>query len=245
LTTAPAAHVAEDDLDVPYVPTPRRVVEAMLDLAELRPNDYLIDLGSGDGRIAVMAAQRGARALGVDLDPARVSEAHAAAALAQVATLARFRRQDLFETPLREATVVTMYLLPEVNMRLRPRLLTELRPGTRIVSHNFDLGDWRPDAQREFDASRIFLWIVPAAAGGSWIVERGDGRTEVLELAQRFQEVSGMLAGRRLQDVVLRGRSLRFTVSGETFHALVQDAAIVSDPAAPAGTVSAWSARRS
>ncbi|HEX8640938.1 MAG TPA: class I SAM-dependent methyltransferase [Allosphingosinicella sp.] len=241
---APATRIAEADLDVPYVPTPRRVVEAMLELAEVGRDDYLIDLGSGDGRIAIMAAQRGARAFGVDLDPARVSEATAAAALAQVGSRARFRTQDLFDTPLREASVVTMYLLPEVNMRLRPRLLTELRPGTRIVSHNFDLGDWRPDARREFDASRIFLWIVPATAAGRWILRRGDGSEAVLELEQQFQTVTGTLGGRPLENVALRGRSLRFTVGRETFRALVEDSAIVPDPAAPPGAASGWRARR-
>ncbi|HEX8216994.1 MAG TPA: class I SAM-dependent methyltransferase, partial [Allosphingosinicella sp.] len=149
LAAAPAAAIPEDDLDVPYVPTPMRVVDRMLEMAEVGPSDYLIDLGSGDGRIPVAAARRGARALGVDIDPMRIGEAHAAARLAGVETRARFRRQDLFETPLREASVVTMYLLPDVNLRLRPRILTELRPGTRVLSHNFTMGDWRPDAEEE------------------------------------------------------------------------------------------------
>ena len=244
---APAA-VAEQDLDVPYVPTPRRVVEAMLDLAEVGPEDYLIDLGSGDGRIAIMAAQRGARALGVDIDPDRVAEAALAAGVAGVEGRARFRRQDLFDTPLREASVVTMYLLPEVNMRLRPRLLTELRPGTRIVSHNFTLGDWRPDAAREMDASHIYFWIVPAVAAGEWIVEMADGGRPRLTLEQRFQEVSGSLDGRTLRDVSLRGRRLRFTVDlpggARTFQGLIEDDAIVADPAAPAGAPAGWRATR-
>nr|MDQ4087213.1 SAM-dependent methyltransferase [Pseudomonadota bacterium] len=158
---------------------------------------------------------------------------------AQVQSRARFRRQDLFETSLREASVVTMYLLPEVNMRLRPRLLTELRPGTRIVSHNFTLGDWRPDAEREIDASRIYLWIVPHPVGGSWILERADGTALPLELQQRFQEVSGTLEGRPLENVRLRGRSLSFSAAGETFHGVVEDAVIVPDPAA-----AGWRARR-
>ena len=244
---APAA-VAERDLDVPYVPTPRRVVTAMLDLAELGPEDYLIDLGSGDGRIAIMAAQRGARALGVDLDPARVAEAAMAAQLAGVEGRARFRRQDLFDTPLREASVVTLYLLPDVNLRLRPRLLTELRPGTRIVSHNFILGDWRPDAQREIDASHIYLWVVPAVAAGDWLVEMADGTSGRLALEQRFQDVSGSLDGRVLRDVGLSGRSLRFTVDlpagVRIFHAIVEDDAILPDPAAPDGAAGGWRARR-
>ncbi|HWT11866.1 MAG TPA: methyltransferase domain-containing protein [Allosphingosinicella sp.] len=247
-TPAPPERVAEGDLEVPYVPTPRPVVAAMLDLAELGPEDYLIDLGSGDGRIAIMAAQRGARALGVDLDPQRVSEAAGAAAAAQVETRARFRRQDLFATPLREASVVTLYLLPQVNMRLRPRLLTELRPGTRIVSHNFTLGDWRADAEREIDASRIYLWIVPAVADGSWRLELSDGTVLPLEIGQRFQEVSGTLGGRPLLDSALRGRRIRFTVAlpggPQTFRGIVEDAAIVADPGAPPDAVGGWRARR-
>jgi SAM-dependent methyltransferase len=243
-TPATATTVSQAALDVPYVPTPRRVVEAMLDLAELRPDDYLIDLGSGDGRIAIMAAQRGARALGVDLDPERVAEATLAAGAAQLGARARFRRQDLFDTPLREASVVTMYLLPEVNMRLRPRLLTELRPGSRILSHNFDLGDWRPDASREFDASRIFLWIVPATADGNWVMEMPGGRSVPLDLRQRFQDVSGSLDRRPLEEVTLRGRSLRFRVGGRTYFAVVEDDSILPDPAAPAGAPAGWRARR-
>ncbi|HEV2866067.1 MAG TPA: class I SAM-dependent methyltransferase [Allosphingosinicella sp.] len=244
---APSASVAEADLEVPYVPTPRRVVEAMLDMAELRPDDYLIDLGSGDGRIPIMAAQRGARALGVDIDPARVAEAASAAGVAQVASRAQFRRQDLFDTPLRQASVVTMYLLPDVNMRLRPRLLTELRPGTRIVSHNYTLGDWRPDAEREIDASHIYLWIVPAVAEGHWTLLLSDGTVLPLELEQRFQQVSGTLGGRPLRDVALRGRSLHFQADlpggPQTFRGIVEDAEIVADPGAPPDAVGGWRAR--
>ncbi len=242
------APVAERDLDVPYVPTPRRVVEAMLDLATVGPGDYLIDLGSGDGRIAVMAAQRGARALGVDIDPDRVAEATLAAQAAGVTAQARFRRQDLFDTPLREASVVTMYLLPEVNMRLRPRLLTELRPGTRIVSHNFTLGDWRPDEQREVDASRVYFWIVPAVAAGEWQIEMPGGPSRRLVLEQSFQTVSGTMDGIALRDVSLRGRRLIFTAElpggPRAFQAIVEDDAIVADPAAPAAAASGWRARR-
>lgn len=241
-----------DDLEVPYVPTPRRVVETMLEMAELKPADYLIDLGSGDGRIAIMAAQRGARALGVDLDPARVEESVLAASVAQVETRARFRRQDLFATPIGEANVITLYLLPEVNLRLRPRLLTEARPGTRIVSHNFTLGDWRPDAERVIDASRVYLWIVPAPVGGSWILTDPallGGAPLQLELDQHFQEVSGTLSANGhqivLRDVSLRGRQLRFTVDpGDgalNYVGRVGDAQIIPEGT---GGQSDWVARR-
>lgn len=234
-TSAPAPPT-EAELEVPYVPTPRPAVEAMLDMAGIAPTDYLVDLGSGDGRIPIMAAQRGARALGVDIDPVRVAEAGAAARLAQVENRVLFRRQDLFVTPLRDATVVALYLMPELNLRLRPRLLTELRPGTRVVSHNFDMGDWRPDARREVGNSRLFLWIVPAPAEGRWRMQMADGREMTLELDQRFQDIGGSLDGRPLRDATLSGRHLRFTVDmpegGRTFHALVEDAAIVPDPQA-------------
>src|SRR5687768_13397031 len=131
------ASAAEPTLDAPFVPTPHSLVERLLDLAAVTASDYLIDLGCGDGRIAVAAARRGARALGVDLDSLRVREAAAAARIAGVEGRARFRRQDLFRTPIFEASVVALYLLPEVNLALRPRLLTELHPGARIVSHAF------------------------------------------------------------------------------------------------------------
>jgi hypothetical protein len=141
-----------------------------------------------------------------------------------------------------------MYLLPQINMRLRPRLLTELHPGTRILSHNFTLGDWRPDAEREIDASHIYFWIVPAAAGGEWSVEMPDGTRPRLVLDQRFQDIAGTFDGRALRDASLSGRRLRFTVdlpSGpRTFHAIVEDDSIVADPAAPAGSPAGWRARR-
>jgi SAM-dependent methyltransferase len=242
------ASVAEEDLEVPYVQTPRPVVAAMLALAAVGSDDYLIDLGSGDGRIAIMAAQRGARALGVDIDPDRIAEANRGAGVAGVETRARFRRQDLFDTPLREASVVTMYLLPAINLRLRPRLLTELRPGTRIVSHNFTLGEWAPDETREIGASHIFLWVVPAVVEGRWAIEDASGANGMLEFEQLFQTVSGTLAGRPLRDIALRGRQLSFTVDlpggARTFHGLVEDREIVPDPAAPPGSPVDWRARR-
>jgi precorrin-6B methylase 2 len=213
---APPARVAEDRLDVPYVPTPEPVVEAMLDLAGVGPDDYLIDLGSGDGRIPIAAARRGARALGVDIDPERVAQANVAAEVAGVQDRVRFRRQDLFETPIGEASVIAMYLLPDVNLRLRPRLLTELRPGTRIVTHAFTIGDWAPDQRRVIGERNIFLWIVPAAVEGRWELTDGSGAPATLDLQQRFQVVTGTLTGAgrvmALRDVTLRGTRFSFTV---------------------------------
>lgn len=240
------APVRELDLDVPYVSTPEAVVEAMLDLAEVRDDDMVLDLGSGDGRIAIAAARRGARALGVDIDPNRIIDAQRYAQLAGVDSRVRFRRQDLFQTPLREASVITMYLLPAVNLRLRPRLLTELRPGTRIVSHAFGMDDWSPDAHEVVDGRNVYLWVVPAEVGGDWTLTDADGSVWQLELAQRFQQVSGTLSGNgrtlALSEVTLRGGRLAFTAGGRTYRALVDGAAMAPDP--EAGAQPAWRAQR-
>ena len=235
------AGFAEPDYDVPYVPTPPELVEKMLDLAEVTASDYLIDLGCGDGRIALAAARRGARALGVDIDPLRIQEASAAARFAGMESRVVFRRKDLFRTPIYEASVITLYLLPRINLELRPRLLTELRPGSRIVSHAFHMGDWRPEADEELDGRRIFLWIVPAVAGGSWSLTEADGSMSVLEIEQRFQDLTGTLTGANgvlaLQQAVLRGTRLSFTAGGRAWTGTVGDASI-------AGEGAAWSARR-
>jgi len=230
------AGFAAPELEVPFVPTPHSLVQRMLDLAQVGPSDYLIDLGCGDGRIAVAAAQRGARALGVDLDPLRIAEAAAAARIAGVEARVRFRRQDLFRTPIYDADVVALYLLPRINIELRPRLLTELRPGSRIVSHAFDMGDWRPEAEEAHDGRRLYLWMVPAVAGGSWLTD-SDGSAFALEIEQRYQAVTGTLTGGgrvlELRDAVLRGTSLRFTVdapSGPLFYrGAIDGAAIIGE----------------
>lgn len=149
-------------LDVPYVPTPMPVVDAMLDLAKVVKSDIVYDLGCGDGRIVVRAASRfGCRGVGVDLNPERVKEAKANAVRAGVTELTRFEIGDVFEFDFSAATVVTMYLLPSVNLKLRPRLLKELTPGTRVVSHDFHMGDWTPQTTREVGRSRIYLWTIP------------------------------------------------------------------------------------
>jgi trans-aconitate methyltransferase len=151
--------------DVIFVPTPQQVVDEMLKIADVKKGDVLYDLGSGDGRIPVTAAKRfGVRAVGIDIDPERIREAGENAKRAGVSGLVTFRREDLFATDFREATVVTLYLLPELNLRLRPRLLAELKPGTRIVSHQFDMGDWKPEKELELDGRTIYLWRVPRKA---------------------------------------------------------------------------------
>lgn len=154
--------------EVPYVPTDDKVVAEMLKVANVGKNDVLYDLGSGDGRIVITAAKQfGTRGVGVDIDPVRVKEANENAAKAGVTDRVRFVQQDLFETDIREATVVTLYLLPEVNLRLRPKLLKDLKPGTRLVSHNYDMGDWAPlktiIVNLPEDAHTVYYWIVPPA----------------------------------------------------------------------------------
>jgi hypothetical protein len=178
--------------DVPYVATPQVTVDEMLRLASVGPQDFVLDLGSGDGRIVVTAAKKfGARGLGVDLDWRLVQQGEENARAAGVEDRVRFLEQDLFRTDLGQATVITTYLLPVVMLRLRPALL-ELRPGTRIVSHDFDFGDWRPD-QKTSIRKNVFLWIVPARAAGRWQARlelQPIERLLELELTQRYQEVS-------------------------------------------------------
>lgn len=153
-------HALARSLDVPYVPTPQIVVDKMLELAEIKPGDVLIDLGSGDGRIPVTAAKKyGITASGVDLNPVRVKEAKENAEKEGVTDKVQFYEQDLFETDLSKATVITMYLLSDINMKLRPKL-EKLKPGTRIVSHAFDLGDWKPDKSEVVDGRTIYFWVV-------------------------------------------------------------------------------------
>jgi len=154
---------AREPLDVPFVPTPEAVVDRMLEMAKVGPQDVVYDLGSGDGRIVIAAAQKhGARGVGIDLSPERIREARENARAAGVADRIEFRQEDLFKADIREATVVTLYLLTTVNLQLKPRLLAELKPGTRIVSHAFAMGDWEPLATDTVEGRRIFYWEVPA-----------------------------------------------------------------------------------
>jgi SAM-dependent methyltransferase len=211
LCLALAAHAQQPG--VVFVPTPHETVERMLRLARVGPGDFVIDLGSGDGRIPIAAARSGARALGIELDPELIRKSEADARAAGVASRVSFRREDLFKTPLDQATVITLYLLPEMNVRLRPRLLA-LRPGTRIVAHQFDIGDWKPDLVDD-EGGRIFLWIVPASVGGRWLVRHGE-QSFMLELQQRYQELSGaaMADGERrpLREATLRGSDIDFVI---------------------------------
>lgn len=180
---------ARPALDVPYIKTPDAVVDRMLEMGQVGPDDILVDLGSGDGRIPIAAAvKHGTRGLGVDLDPARTEEARAAAQQAGVADRVTFRTENLFDTDLSEATVVTMYLFPEINLRLRPELL-KLRPGTRIVSHAFHMDEWTPERHDVVASNDIFLWTVPAQVGGLWRVHVPGHRDFVLRVWQQFDRV--------------------------------------------------------
>jgi SAM-dependent methyltransferase len=162
LGAAAAAHAqtASRTPDVPFVPTPDDVVAGMLRLANVKRGDVVYDLGSGDGRIVIAAAKRGARGVGIDINPERVEEGTRNARAAKVADRVRFLNQDLFESDLGEATVVTLYLLPRLNLKLRPKLLAELKPGTRVVSHGFDMGDWKPDRTVMVGDTAIHLWTI-------------------------------------------------------------------------------------
>ena len=153
---------AERHPDVIFVPTPQEVVEDMLRLANVKAGDVLYDLGSGDGRIAITAAKMyGVRAVGIDIDPARIREANENAKKAGVEKLVQFRQADLFQSDFRDATIVTLYLLPDLNVKLRPKLWAELKPGSRVVSHQFDMGDWKPEKRLESGTRTIYFWTVP------------------------------------------------------------------------------------
>jgi len=221
---------AWEDGVTPFVVSPDAVVERMLYLAQPRAGERLVDLGSGDGRIVIEAAKRfGARGLGVDIDPRLVQLARANAKRAGVEALATFEVQDLFETDLRGVSVVTMYLLPEVNLQLVPRLLAQLKPGARIVSHDYDLGPWPFDEMLEIaladkmvgplGRSRVFLWLVPADARGRWIADMPEfgGRWQ-FDIKQTHQvlEVDARAggAGMVVRGARMRGEEIRLAVTG-------------------------------
>jgi SAM-dependent methyltransferase len=223
-----AAPAAAQTPDVMFVPTNIDVALGMLRLAGVTATDVVYDLGSGDGRLVIAAAKRyGARGVGIEIDPSLVADATRNADTAGVADRVRFRTADLFQTDLREATVVTLYLTPSLNLRLRPKLFRELRPGARVVSNNFDMGDWEPDSTVIVQGvalanTPVRLWIVPADVRGRWVVTWEGLPPLELRLEQLLQRVSGnaTIGARRsrLMDGRLRGDSLRFTIPGEGAH---------------------------
>lgn len=227
--TFPVAARSRAEADVPYVPTPPEVVEGMLDMAVLKAGERLIDLGSGDGRIPRAAARRGANALGVEIDAGLVARARSLTSLEGLEARARFVRDDLFTISLRDADVVTLYLLPEVNERLKPKILTEMKPGARVVSHAFDMGDWPPEERREIADKRVYRWTVPAVAGGEWRLSRADGSTARLVINQRYSRVTGTLDGHPVRDARLAGAALSFATDGGAYRGIVGDRGITGD----------------
>ena len=235
--------VGQEGKDVIWVPTPQALVEKMLDIAAATPKDYLIDLGSGDGRTVITAAKRGIRALGIEYNADMVELSKRNAAKAGVSKLATFVQADLFESDLSKATVITMFLLPDINIRLRPKLL-DLKPGTRIVSNSFTMGDWKED-----DVVKVtdgcasyctaYLWIVPAKVEGTWRLDGGE-----LTLKQAYQMISGSLThgGKtfELANGKLKGDQIVFNAGGSVYHGVVNGSSI-------AGTISSggsWNATR-
>ncbi len=210
--------VGQAGKDVIWVPTPEDLVERMLAMAQVKPGELVVDLGAGDGRIAIAAAKKfGARAIGIEYNPKMVKYANEAAKKAGVAGegpgKAIIRQGDVFATDFSDADVVTLYLLPALNMKLRPELLA-LRPGTRVVSHSFGMEDWQPDEVSVLDGRRAYFWVVPAHVQGVWSLEAG-GRTLDLELEQHFQKLEGTVtfgdlrAG--LREPLLSGATIEFS----------------------------------
>jgi SAM-dependent methyltransferase len=180
--------------DVIYVPTPQPVVDAMLKMANVQAGEMVYDLGCGDGRAVITAARDfGARGIGVDIDPERIQESLANAVSAGVADRVEFKQEDLFQMRFSDADVLFLYLLPALNLRLRPRILDELRPGTRVVSHAFTMGDWEHDEKAVVNSKTIFFWRVPAKVAGTWKVSLPGGEEGTLSLTQEFQNVKGTL----------------------------------------------------
>jgi SAM-dependent methyltransferase len=217
LLLSPARGQAQDP---GYFPTTPAAVDKMLELAGVKASDFVIDLGCGDGRINVAAAKRaGARGLGVDFDPQRIVEAEENARQAGVADKVAFRKENLFDTDISQATVLTLYLSLKINIALRPRILEKMRPGTRVVSNDFNMGDWLPDRWERVEKRVVYLWIVPAQVAGDWhVTVRRDGhaRNFELALAQKFQELSGSatIDGRAVpvRDGVVNGERVGFAV---------------------------------
>ena len=262
--------LAQDWGDTPYVQTPQNVVDTMLEIAKIGPGDYVIDLGSGDGRMVITAAKKyGARGFGVDLDRKLVALANRNAARAGVADRAVFYQRDLHETDVSAATVMSIYLLPEVNLMIRTRLLATLKPGTRIVSHDYGMGEWRPDFFTEMAApgktvgigerSKIYYWVVPGRAAGRWVWRLArDGKPVEFELAlqQNFQAIEGTLKSGKstahVESARLTGENIAFsaTLDGTRyeFSGRIYNHAIEGTARVVRGTESRelpWSATRS
>lgn len=206
--------------DVIWIPTPDALVTRMLRMAQLTPRDYLIDLGSGDGKIVIAAARAGSQALGIEYNPDLVRYARRRAEAAGVAERARFERADIFDYDFSRASVITLYLLPRLNLRLRHRLMA-LKPGTRVVSHSFEMGDWVPDETTHAGGSVAYLWVVPANFGGEWRLRfplaSGGEASALLTVKQRFQQIEGLARfedfNATLRQPLLAGDRVRFALT--------------------------------
>lgn len=215
--------VGQSGKDVIWVPTPQALVDRMLDMAALTPQDVLVDLGSGDGRTVITAAKRGARARGIEYNPDMVALSRSAARRAGVSDRATFEQADIFESDFSDATVVTLFLLPGLNLRLRPTLL-DMKPGTRVVSNSFTMGDWEPDETGEAEGCAnyctAYKWTVPAKVEGTWKTSDGE-----LALTQKYQYVEGTLqkggASMPITDGKLDGATLRFSAGQDQYVANV------------------------
>ena len=235
--------VGQAGKDVVWVPTADALVQEMLNLANVTPQDILMDLGSGDGRTVIAAAKRGATAIGVEFNPDMVALSKRNAATQGVTNKVSFIEGDLFKADLTKATVITMFLLPDINMKLRPHLL-DLRPGTRIVSNTFTMGDWEPDARaRVTDGPcsswcEALFWVIPARVAGTWKLPQGE-----LVLEQAFQNVTGTLGSDPIAEGKLRGAEITFTAGGATYRGRVNGNTIQGTAVSSAGTRN-WSASR-
>jgi SAM-dependent methyltransferase len=205
--------------DVPFVPTPLHIVDQMLSLAGVGEGDLVYDLGSGDGRFVITAALMGARGVGIDIDPERISESNENAEGAGVTDRVAFYQQDLFEAEIGDATVVTIYLLPSINLKLRPKLLSELQPGTRVVSYSFDMEEWQPDQEIRENGREIYLWHIPANMSGVWRWPGPDGNEFEMVVDQQFQQISGSISNGQeimpIQQAMLAGDQVEITVDHE------------------------------
>jgi precorrin-6B methylase 2 len=215
--------VGQPGKDVVWVPTPQALVDKMLDMAKVGPNDFLMDLGSGDGRTVITAAKRGVKAMGVEYNPDMVELSKKAAAKEGVSDRATFVQGDLFKADLSKATVITMFLLPSINMQLRPSLLN-LKPGTRIVSNTFTMEDWQADETQSVTDNcsswcTALLWIVPAKAQGTWKTPQGN-----LTLTQQFQTLTGNMNGTAITSGKLNGDQITLTVGGTTYNGRINAA---------------------
>ena len=249
VSTTASAQSCDDKYDIPYVPSDNEIVEKMLEMAHVTENDVIYDLGCGDGRIVITAVKKyGARGVGIDINPLRIDESKKNALKEGVSDKVTFIKQNLFEADISEATVLTMYLLPKINLQLRPKLFRDIRPGTRIVSHDFHMGEWAPDqstvmdggfdAESTFNNHIVYCWVLPANVSGTWklsVSGRSNLYPYILNVEQHFQKLQGTFASKGksipVTNIKIEGSTLQFMVgktdTGEKteqlFHGTVKE----------------------